>query len=131
MKPFPSIFCIIFFSLLLLVNLSYARKDVGDYWKNMMQNQGVPEAIKDLVVQDSPSQLSEAEKKKDRFVRDFDIKPNREEGGKKDEGVFFKGYPGSSPESGSEGRTIGPYTVKALNIASGSEGPRTEERGKQ
>ncbi|KAK4284702.1 hypothetical protein QN277_001495 [Acacia crassicarpa] len=76
MKPFPSIFCIIFFSLLLLVNLTYARKDVGDYWKNMMENQAVPQAIKDLVVQDSPSPLSEAEKKKDRFVRDFDLKPN-------------------------------------------------------
>ncbi|XP_028767911.1 organ-specific protein P4-like [Neltuma alba] len=66
MRSISAIFCIIFFSLLLFVSLSYARKDVGDYWKNVMQNQPVPEAIKE-----------EAENnKKDRFVRDFDIKPN-------------------------------------------------------
>ncbi|XP_028767943.1 organ-specific protein P4-like [Neltuma alba] len=78
MRSISAIFSIIFFSFLLFVSLSYARKDVGDYWKNVMQNQPVPEAIKDLVVKDSPSsELSEAENnKKDRFVRDFDIKPN-------------------------------------------------------
>ncbi|XP_054785473.1 organ-specific protein P4-like [Prosopis cineraria] len=76
MKSISATFCIIFFSLLLFVGLSCARKDAGDYWKNMVENQRVPEAIKDLLVQDSASQLSEAENKKDRFDRDFDIKPN-------------------------------------------------------
>ncbi|XP_027356410.1 organ-specific protein S2-like [Abrus precatorius] len=62
----------IVFSLLLVVNLSYARKDMGDYWKNMMNGQPMPEAIKDLLVQDP--QVSDA--RKDHFVRDFDIRPN-------------------------------------------------------
>ncbi|RDX89739.1 hypothetical protein CR513_28500 [Mucuna pruriens] len=68
-----SIFAFFFvFSLLLVVNLSYARKDMGDYWKNMMNGQPMPEAIKDLLVQDP--QVSDAVK--DHFIRDFDIRPN-------------------------------------------------------
>lgn len=61
------------FSLLLGVNLSYARKDMGDYWKNMMNDQPMPEVIKDLLTQDP--QVSE-EAVKDQFIRDFDIRPN-------------------------------------------------------
>ncbi|KAG5124009.1 hypothetical protein AAZX31_11G117100 [Glycine max] len=69
MKSFFAFFVV--FSLL-VVNLSYARKDMGDYWKNMMNGQPMPEAIKDLLVQDP--QVSDA--MKDHFIRDFDIKPN-------------------------------------------------------
>ncbi|KAK7312353.1 hypothetical protein VNO77_36144 [Canavalia gladiata] len=67
MKPF-----FVVFSLLLVVNLSYARKDMGEYWKNMMNGQPMPEAMKDLLVQDP--QVSDT--RKDHFVRDFDIRPN-------------------------------------------------------
>jgi len=57
----------IFFQLKQVVNLSYARKDMGDYWKNMMNGQPMPEAIKDLIAQDAV---------KDHFIREFDIRPN-------------------------------------------------------
>ncbi|XP_061363603.1 organ-specific protein S2-like [Gastrolobium bilobum] len=68
-----SIFALlVFFFLLLVANLSYARKDQGDYWKNMMNDQPMPEAIRDLLVQDP--KVSDAGK--DHFIRDFDIKPN-------------------------------------------------------
>ncbi|KAJ1410801.1 hypothetical protein SESBI_21609 [Sesbania bispinosa] len=70
MKPIFALFIV--FSLLLVVNLSYARKDqLGDYWKNMMHGQPIPEAIKDLI---HVPQTSNA--RKDNFIRDFDIKPN-------------------------------------------------------
>ncbi|KAL5562638.1 hypothetical protein UlMin_032385 [Ulmus minor] len=61
-------------SLLLLASTSYARKDVGDYWKNIMKDQPIPEAIKDLFHEDEPSLPSSS--KTDRFVKDFDIRPN-------------------------------------------------------
>ncbi|KAG4967078.1 hypothetical protein JHK87_032729 [Glycine soja] len=70
-KKMKSFAFFVVFSLL-VVNLSYARKDMGDYWKNMMNGQPMPEAIKDLLVQDP--QVSDAVK--DHFIRDFDIKPN-------------------------------------------------------
>ncbi|KAK7404447.1 hypothetical protein VNO78_05349 [Psophocarpus tetragonolobus] len=71
-KKMKSFAFLVVFSLL-AVNLSYARKDMGDYWKNMMNGQPIPEAIKDLLVQDP--QASEAVVK-DHFIRDFDIRPN-------------------------------------------------------
>ncbi|CAJ1973092.1 unnamed protein product [Sphenostylis stenocarpa] len=58
-------------SLLLVADLSCARKDLGGYWKEMMKEQPMPEAIKDLV---GDSQVSEAGK--DRFIRGFNVKPN-------------------------------------------------------
>ncbi|CAL0329228.1 unnamed protein product [Lupinus luteus] len=69
-----SIFALFLLSYLLLVaNLSYARKDEGEYWKNVMKDQPMPEAIKDLLlVQD---QLV-SDSGRDHFSRDFDIKPN-------------------------------------------------------
>ncbi|KAK7264312.1 hypothetical protein RJT34_31919 [Clitoria ternatea] len=70
MKSILPIFVVL--SLLLVINLSYARKDMGDYWKNMMNGQPMPEAIKELLVQDP--QVSDAVK--DHFIRDFDIRPN-------------------------------------------------------
>ncbi|XP_061337654.1 uncharacterized protein LOC133284610 [Gastrolobium bilobum] len=69
MKSIFALFVV--FSLLLVVNLSYARKDPGDYWKNVMNGQPMPEAIKDLI---QVPQVSDAGK--DHFIRDFDIKPN-------------------------------------------------------
>ncbi|ESW08171.1 hypothetical protein PHAVU_009G024600 [Phaseolus vulgaris] len=61
------------FSLLLLVgSCSCARKDMRGYWKDMMKEQAMPEAIKDLI--EDSEEVSEAGK--GRFVRDFDVKPN-------------------------------------------------------
>lgn len=57
---------------------SDARKDMGGYWKSVMNDQPMPEAIKDLLShqdEDVPS-LSASTYKDDRFVRDFDIRPN-------------------------------------------------------
>ncbi|XP_058780846.1 organ-specific protein S2-like [Vicia villosa] len=59
------------FSLLFVGNLSFARKDMGEYWKNMMKDEAMPEAIKGLI-HDHQATYEE----KDRFVRDFDVKPN-------------------------------------------------------
>lgn len=53
------------------MNHTYASKDIRDYWKNAMNGQPMPEAIKDLI--DIPM---ESDTRKDHFTRDFDIKPN-------------------------------------------------------
>ncbi|TKY75381.1 Organ specific protein [Spatholobus suberectus] len=58
------------FSLLLVANFSCARKDLGGYWKNTMKDQPMPQAIKDLVGDPQASDTG-----KDRFIRDFDVKP--------------------------------------------------------
>ncbi|KAK2383486.1 hypothetical protein QL285_070932 [Trifolium repens] len=59
------------FSLLLVANLSRATKDPGEYWKNVMKGVVMPEAIKELI---QDPQVTYAGK--DRFMRDFDVKPN-------------------------------------------------------
>ncbi|CAL0326931.1 unnamed protein product [Lupinus luteus] len=59
------------FYLLLVSNLSCARKDVEDYWKNKMKGEPMPELIKDLSYD-----LLASDAGKSRFIRDFDIKPN-------------------------------------------------------
>lgn len=60
-----------------LANLSYARKDMGDYWKSVTKDQPMPEAIRDLFhVQDVPSISTAGSTKTDRFARDFDVRPN-------------------------------------------------------
>ncbi|KAI4298357.1 hypothetical protein L6164_031929 [Bauhinia variegata] len=56
------------FSLLLFAHISYARNDLEGYWKNMMKDQPMPEAIKDLLVQDP---LSESDERNHLFIRDF------------------------------------------------------------
>ncbi|XP_017421024.2 uncharacterized protein LOC108330933 [Vigna angularis] len=61
----------VLFSLLLVGSLSSARKDLKGYWEETMKEEAMPEAIKDLI---EDSHVSEAGK--DRFVRDFDVKPN-------------------------------------------------------
>ncbi|KAE9593328.1 hypothetical protein Lal_00029242 [Lupinus albus] len=70
MKSIFALFLV--FSLLLVANLSYAIKHEGEYWKNIMKDQPMPETIKDLLVQD-PQVLDSG---KDHFIRDFDIRPN-------------------------------------------------------
>ncbi|QCE16808.1 uncharacterized protein LOC114196295 [Vigna unguiculata] len=69
MKSNVAVFVV--FSLLLVGSLSSARKDLDGYWKETMKEQPMPEAIKDLI---EDSQVSETGK--DRFIRDFDVKPN-------------------------------------------------------
>ena len=52
--------------------MSYARKDLGDYWKNKMNEQPMPEAIKNLI--QVPKALDEG--KDHSFTTDFDVNPN-------------------------------------------------------
>ncbi|KAL1557999.1 organ-specific protein P4 [Salvia divinorum] len=56
-------------SLLLFAFVCVARKDPGEVWKAAMDEETMPNAIKDLF--DVGSSM-----KMDRFVRDFDVKPN-------------------------------------------------------
>ncbi|XP_059434669.1 organ-specific protein P4 [Corylus avellana] len=65
--------CILLY-LFLFVNLNDARKDQGDYWKIIMKDQPIPEAIKGLFHGD-PLYQADA-RQKDRFVKDFDVTPN-------------------------------------------------------
>ncbi|XWS40331.1 hypothetical protein CRYUN_Cryun18bG0131700 [Craigia yunnanensis] len=71
MKTFFAFF--IFFFLLLSANLNHARKEPGDYWKSVMKDQPMPEAIKGLLHEDPVSAL-DSEKKMKHFVKDFDSK---------------------------------------------------------
>lgn len=53
-----------------LVSFNQARKDpAGDYWKMVMKDQPMPEAIKGLMIRAGTGDSH-------RFVKDFDIKPN-------------------------------------------------------
>ncbi|CAI8616922.1 unnamed protein product [Vicia faba] len=71
-KEMKSIFAFfILFYLLLVADLSYARKDLGDYWKNMMNDEPMPEAIRELVQNPKVTDAS-----KDNFILDFDVRPN-------------------------------------------------------
>lgn len=55
------------------MEISYARKDLGDYWKNMMNDQPMPEAIQNLIqTQHEP----DAAAGNAHFIRDFDVHPN-------------------------------------------------------
>ncbi|XP_012567695.1 uncharacterized protein [Cicer arietinum] len=59
---------------LVVANLSFATKP-DEYWKNMMKGQAMPEAIKGLI-QDLLGKIDPLYVVgKDRFIRDFDIKP--------------------------------------------------------
>ncbi|KAF3435603.1 hypothetical protein FNV43_RR22694 [Rhamnella rubrinervis] len=76
MKSGLAFLCILL-SVLLFANLSYGRKNKGDYWKSIMKDQPMPEAIRDLFhVQDEPSLSSAGSAKTDRFARNFDVRPN-------------------------------------------------------
>ncbi|EOX97317.1 hypothetical protein QUC31_015760 [Theobroma cacao] len=71
MKTFFAVF--IFCFLLLSANPNHARKEPGDYWKSVMKDQPMPEAIKGLLHQDPASALG-SEKNMKHFVKDFDTK---------------------------------------------------------
>ncbi|KAF5751115.1 organ-specific protein P4 [Tripterygium wilfordii] len=68
MKPILLLFFV--FSLLLFVESSYGRKEPGEYWKVIMKDQSMPEAIKNLITQNHSSD------KKIKFVKDFDVGAN-------------------------------------------------------
>ncbi|KAF5727214.1 hypothetical protein HS088_TW22G00902 [Tripterygium wilfordii] len=70
MKPICVFFLL--FSLLRGATLSNGRKEPGYYWKSIMKDQPMPEAIKNLF-QLNPTPLSEEEGK---FVKDFDFGAN-------------------------------------------------------
>ncbi|KAK7310642.1 hypothetical protein RJT34_08264 [Clitoria ternatea] len=56
------------FSLLLVgANVSCGRKDMGEYWKDVMKGQAMPEAIKNLLLDSGNKHL---------FLRDFNVQPN-------------------------------------------------------
>ncbi|KAK8563152.1 hypothetical protein V6N13_018307 [Hibiscus sabdariffa] len=70
MKTFFS--CLIFCFLLLFVNLIHARKEPVDYWRSVMKDQAMPEAIKGLLHEDPTGSGLDSGKKMKQFVRDFD-----------------------------------------------------------
>ncbi|MED6218601.1 hypothetical protein PIB30_028035 [Stylosanthes scabra] len=78
MKSSSTFAFFLLFSVLLLVanDVCHGRTDQGEYWKNVMDGQIMPEAIKDLVVEDPQVSSSHAGKNKNQFRKDFDIKPN-------------------------------------------------------
>ncbi|XVF68136.1 hypothetical protein PTKIN_Ptkin10aG0179300 [Pterospermum kingtungense] len=64
----------IFCYLLLFANLNHARKEpAGDYWRSVMKDEPMPEAIKGLLHEDPVSAL-DSDKKMNHFVKDFDSK---------------------------------------------------------
>ncbi|MED6204349.1 hypothetical protein PIB30_008164 [Stylosanthes scabra] len=69
----------VFFLVIYLLrdgNMICARKELlGEYWKNMMMEQPMPDSIKELIEDDKESE-SEDGGKDHRFTRNFDIKPN-------------------------------------------------------
>ncbi|KAI3448047.1 hypothetical protein Pfo_004712 [Paulownia fortunei] len=70
MRTFSAFFLL---SLALFAYVTDARKDPGDYWKSMMNAETMPKAITDLFHQNS---ASDSNMETDRFVRNFDTKPN-------------------------------------------------------
>ncbi|KAK6946219.1 Organ specific protein [Dillenia turbinata] len=73
------------FSVLLFAGIINARNTPGEYWKAVMNDQTMPEAIKGLINQDLATVLSDEKedchpsskmKKGDWFVREFETKPN-------------------------------------------------------
>ncbi|TYI95358.1 hypothetical protein E1A91_D02G274100v1 [Gossypium mustelinum] len=70
MKTFIAI--LFFCFLLLFANLNHARKEPGEYWRSVMKDQPMPEAIKGLLHEDETGSGSGAEMKMKQFVKDFD-----------------------------------------------------------
>ncbi|KAK8518639.1 hypothetical protein V6N13_018080 [Hibiscus sabdariffa] len=85
---------LIFCFLLLFVNLSHARKEPGDYWRSVMKDQPMPEAIKGLLHEDPTGSGSDPGKKMimKQFVRDFDSRHSQ---------IIYH----NSPESKQQGKT--------------------------
>ncbi|KAJ9135536.1 hypothetical protein P3X46_032711 [Hevea brasiliensis] len=75
MKRTLAFFLILFF-VFSFVNLNNARKLPEDYWKNIMKDQPIPEAIKSLFVEDSADAASSllGANKMNHFVKDFDTR---------------------------------------------------------
>ncbi|XP_076922737.1 organ-specific protein P4-like [Bidens hawaiensis] len=70
-----SLFAVVFlFSLLLLASVNDARTGPEEYWRSVMKDEPMPKALQDVLIQD-PSN-GDKENKKDRFIRNFDTKPN-------------------------------------------------------
>ena len=59
-----------------LLGIVYGRKGSGEYWKSIMKDQPMPEAIKGFIHQD-PESFSAKGRKMNHFVKDFDAGPNR------------------------------------------------------
>ena len=55
-----------------------ARSRPGDYWKSIMNNQPMPEAITELLQQDMTSESDETKfsMATNHYVRNFDVRPN-------------------------------------------------------
>ncbi|XP_059644052.1 organ-specific protein S2-like [Cornus florida] len=59
-----------------------ARKDLGEYWQSVMQDQAMPETIQGLVSKDSALPLSNKQRtvdcheKEESFVKDFEPQPS-------------------------------------------------------
>ncbi|XP_050233980.1 uncharacterized protein LOC126682372 [Mercurialis annua] len=73
----PNFTLILLLSLFLFSSLNDARKlPAEDYWKSVMKEQPIPNAIKDLFVQDPTSDAltSIRSNKKNHFVKNFDTK---------------------------------------------------------
>ncbi|KAL3843470.1 hypothetical protein ACJIZ3_000873 [Penstemon smallii] len=70
MRAFSAFFIL---SLLSIAYVSDARKDPGEYWKNIMNGEPMPKAIKDLFNLNSASDFTTG---MNHFARDFDTKPN-------------------------------------------------------
>ncbi|KAK8699198.1 hypothetical protein V6N13_115292 [Hibiscus sabdariffa] len=69
MKTCIVVFVFCFF--LLFANFNHARKEPRDYWKSVMKEQPMPEAIKGLLHEDQASAMDSG-KKTNNFVKDFD-----------------------------------------------------------
>ncbi|KAJ9163653.1 hypothetical protein P3X46_023298 [Hevea brasiliensis] len=71
MKPAFTFFLLL--CLFSFVNLNYARKLPQDYWKSIMKEQPMPEAIRGLFVEEHPAANDSVSGSK--FVKDFDTRP--------------------------------------------------------
>ncbi|XP_057977075.1 organ-specific protein S2 [Malania oleifera] len=79
MKSITAFF--ILFSLTLLFNAMDARKGPGDYWKSIMKDQPMPEAIKGFFLHDPAASNDEhnfltKKAKSSQFSKHFDPRPN-------------------------------------------------------
>ena len=53
-----------------ILGIVYGRKDLGEYWKSIMKDQPMPEAIKGFIHQD-PESFSAKGRKMNHFVRNL------------------------------------------------------------
>ncbi|XP_057995933.1 uncharacterized protein LOC110664011 isoform X2 [Hevea brasiliensis] len=74
MKPAFTFFFLLF-CLSSFISLNYARKLPEDYWKSVMKDQPIPEAIRGLLVQDPLVASVPGSDKINHFVKDFDTRP--------------------------------------------------------